>query len=86
MLRNKYGMTAERSLLAVVGDVRGGQATGDEFPGMGKHNSQAFAFQVIKILALEVEAAAEARSGQRAKQHIHISHAITGLGRYHRVL
>ncbi len=61
MLGDKNRVSSEWSLLAVIFNHGRRQALGDEVSGVSDDCGQAFGLQVNKVLALEVEFAAESR-------------------------
>lgn len=61
MLRYKNRVTPERRLLAVIFRLSRRQAFCNKVPGMNDNRGQSLAMQINKILALEMEFAAESR-------------------------
>lgn len=52
VLRDKHRMAAKRGLFAVVARLGGGQAFADKISGVAQYRFQAFAAQIIQILAI----------------------------------
>lgn len=74
MLSDEHGVATKGCLLTVICNVGGRKAFGDKILGVCKRYGQAFVVQVGQVFALEVKAAAKARSGKCGKEFVQVSH------------